>query len=416
MQPSSFLAIACRSFGVLSETFIHDHARLLAPNATILVCQESDGSNKFGYPTHSNLCSASTRRGFRHRLSRALRIRWQTVSDPVRARWCVDFAFPKLSTVDLERLVTFLKQYAPVSLLAEFGPMGVQLSKACAIAKIPLFVHFHGWDANILGESFSIRRDYHRLFKAAQAIIVTTGFLKERVLSLGCPEQKLRVCPCGVDTENFRPGPAVKDERILMVSRLVPQKGPEYSLASFAVVAKHHSNAVLEIIGDGPLRNRLQEQAAAYGISNRTIFFGERDHAFVKERMKQAALFIQHPITIKGEGVESLGLSILEAMASGIPVVTTRHGAITETVEHAVSGYLVDERDTLTMAEMMKQLLSHPAQAAAVGTAGRRRVIEQYNQDFAIERLRSILGLTSETNRLPLLDRRELDLSSTTRC
>jgi colanic acid/amylovoran biosynthesis glycosyltransferase len=392
-------AIAAATFGSPSETFIQDHARLLAPNATVLICRDATGVTRFGYPTLLNICPGGPAQGFKSRLFRAVRRRWLHYCDPIRA-YLDNNLYAKLTTDDVARLRSFLDRYKPVSLLAEYGPVGLQVSKACALANIPLFVHFHGWDANILGESWSIRRDYCRLFKTVKGVIVTTEFFKGRVRALGCPESKLHVCPCGVDIESFRPGPYVKGERILMVSRLMPQKGPEYSLSSFARVAKDHPHAVLEIIGDGPLRTRLEKQAADLGISQRTIFHGACDHAFVRERMRDAALFVQHSVTIPGDGVESQGLSILEAMASGVPVVATRHGAIPETVDHGITGYLVNERDTVAMADAIGRLLRHPAEAADMGAAGRRRVTVRYSQDFAIDRLRSILGLTFPGERL----------------
>ena len=96
-------------------------------------------------------------------------------------------------------------------------------------------------------------------------------------------------------------------------------------------------------------------------------------------------------------------------MASGVPVIATRHGAIVETVDDGVTGYLVDERDTMAMADAMKRLLRHPAEAAGMGAAGRQRVIERYSQDFAISRLRFILGLGYPDKRAGCLIRAKQD-------
>jgi glycosyltransferase involved in cell wall biosynthesis len=384
------LAIAATTFNAPSETFIHAHARLLAPGATVLICQDDSGAGRFGYPVLSNLSSSRPSRTLAGRVSQAVKHRWWRSTDPLRIHLA-----PKPTASDVTRLQAFLDTYRPVTLLAEYGPVGLQVSKACVLADIPLFVHFHGFDANIFCESWSVRRAYRQLFETAKGVVVTTEFLKGRVMALGCPEMKLHISPCGVDIERFRPSLQPKEKRVLMVSRLVPGKGPEWSLRSFARVAQNHREAVLEIIGDGPLRTSLERQAAELGIAHRAIFHGARDHEFVSERMKSTAVFIQHCITLPREGLESLGLSILEAMAAAVPVVATRHGAIAETVNHGVTGYLVDERDTLAMAEAINLLLARPAEAAAMGRAGRKRVIERYSQGFAIKRLRAILGLTA---------------------
>jgi colanic acid/amylovoran biosynthesis glycosyltransferase len=202
-----------------------------------------------------------------------------------------------------------------------------------------------------------------------------------------------------VDTELFAPARAAKQKRVLMVSRLIPWKGPQLSLQSFAIAARKHPNAMLEIVGDGPLLEELKALAVKYGIWDRVIFHGARDHEFVRERMRASRLLIQHCVTLPDGSLESQGLSVLEAMACGLPVVVTRHGAFVETVPDETAGYLVDEHDTTAMGDAIDRLLKHPIEARAMGEAGRRHVIEQYSRNFAIGRLRSILGLTCADER-----------------
>lgn len=384
------LAVAAGAFDSHSETFIRAHASLLAPGATVLICQEGDVPG--GCPVYVGMTSPPARGNIRGRLARALRDRMIRRFDPACA--ILDTRrYGAPGPADIAGLAAFLARHRPRALLAEYGPVGLQVAPACDRAGVPLFVHFHGWDANILGESRVIRRLYRRLFAAARGIVVTTAFLAGRVRALGCPEDKLHVCPCGVDTNAFAPAEGRREPRVLMVSRLIPQKGPEQSVASFAQAARERPSAMLEIIGDGPLRPALEAQAVALGAGGRVVFHGACDHGFVRERLRAAAVFIQHSLTLPRGGVESQGLTILEAMACGVPVVATRHGAITETVEDGVTGVLVAERDTDAMAAAIGRLLDDGDMAAAMGQAGRARVLERYRQDAAIARLRGILGI-----------------------
>jgi glycosyltransferase involved in cell wall biosynthesis len=178
-----------------------------------------------------------------------------------------------------------------------------------------------------------------------------------------------------------------------MVGRLIPQKGPLFSLRSFARTLQYHPDAVLEIIGDGPLRSELEAEADNLGVNGHVYFHGPQPHDFVRSRLQVAEVLIQHCVTTPGGGVESLGLSILEAMACELPVVSTRHGAIMETVQHGVTGLLVEERDVEAMAQAIVGLLDDPGRAATIGAAARQRVLTHYSQDRARDRLRAIMGL-----------------------
>ena len=115
-------------------------------------------------------------------------------------------------------------------------------------------------------------------------------------------------------------------------------------------MAHQFPDAKLEIIGAGELRERAESLSRRLGIEDSVTFHGAVDHGFVLSRLQAAAVLLQHCISLPGEGVESLGLSLLEAMACGVPVVSTRHGAIPQTVQHGVTGLLVEERDVEGMA------------------------------------------------------------------
>jgi glycosyltransferase involved in cell wall biosynthesis len=374
------LAIAAPSFAAPSETFIRDHVRMFAPSETILICQDRRGADELGRPV-IEVNSRRPPRSLGEHAARAVRRGWQRYIDP------------RLRPADGRRLLDFFAVHQPKALLAEYGPTGCLLSDACAKARVPLYVHFHGHDANVLPQRRFVRARYKRLFETASAVIATSQFLKRRLLQLGCPEEKLRVCPCGIDTDLFaRRAPKSVRKTVLMVSRLVAQKGPIYSLRSFARTIERHPDALLEVIGDGPLRSDLEREVESLGLSGSVHFHGAQPHDFVRSRLQAAHLLIQHCVTTSGGGVESLGLSLLEAMACELAVVATRHGAIPETVEEGVTGLLVDEYDVEGMADAMARLLSDPERAAAMGVAGRRRVVAHYPHEKARQRLRTILG------------------------
>lgn len=388
----SMLAIAARSFDTPGQTFIRDHVRTIAPGQTVLLCEDGSGAERLDCPVLAGIQWDFPFTPIHQRVVNAVRRRWRRYVDP------------GMSTADRHRVLAFFEEHQPQALLAEFGPTGCLFMKTCGMANMPLYVHFHGYDATILPSRPFVTHHYKRMFANARGIIVTTEFLKQRLLDLNCPEEKISICPCGVDTRLFVPGVGQSGAKtILMVSRLMPQKGPLLSLRSFAVLLKSHPDAKLEIIGDGPLKAECQAEVKKLGISDRVCFHGAQSHEFVRTRLRTARMLIQHCISIPNCGVEAHGLSLLEAMACELPVVSTRHGAIPENVEDGVTGLLVDEYDIAGMASAMAALLDDPSRAAAIGAAGRQRVLERFSLDSARERLRAILGLAAASESQPEL-------------
>lgn len=379
------LAIAAPTFNEPSETFVRDHVRMLAPGETILLGRAGGGAEAFGCPA----LEISARHPARRLLGRiAFVMRSRVRSAPLGVRP------PRLSGADRKRAAAFLREHRPTALLAEFGPTGVEFAAAAQDAEVPLFVHFHGLDATVLPEYEKFRAAYRALFAVAQGVIVTTPFMRRQLLALGCPAAKLFVCPCGVNTNRFAPsGPRPRGKRILMVCRLIPQKGPLLAIKSFAKALAAHPDSTLDIIGEGPLRKEAEATVKALGVVGRVEFHGARPHSFVLERLNAADLLIQHCVTVPRGGMEAFGLSIVEAMACEVPLVSTRHGGIADTVQHGVTGLLVEEGDVDGMAAAMAALLSDPDRAAAMGAAGRARVLEHYTQQKARDRLRAIMGL-----------------------
>ena len=132
------------------------------------------------------------------------------------------------------------------------------------------------------------------------------------------------------------------------------------------------------MIGDGPLAAKCQTMVRELDLSKRVRIHGAQVHHVVYRYMQEATLFVQHSVTAANGDAEGLPVSILEAMASGLPIVSTRHAAIPEAVRDNVTGWLVDEYDLDGMATAMADLLDDPARAARFGVAGRELILANY--------------------------------------
>ena len=376
---SQSLCIASYSCQAVSETFIADHIRSLAPKATILLCQNSPGTEEFGFPVLTPISHWQAPLTLRERVANAIRHRWQT------------YVNPGLDAEDRCRVLAFLRMHQPAAVLAEYGPMGCLLRGVCRAAAVPLYVHFHGYDASMLLRDPHQKRHYRALFRSAEGIIVPSHYLADKLAAAGCPFSKLYVNPCGVDPDRFVPTSRVA-QRLLAVGRLVDKKAPQLTIQAFARIAGRFSEARLDIVGDGPLAQQCQALICNLGLSGRVQLHGVQSSDYVAQLFREATLFVQHSLTALNGDAEGLPVAILEAMASALPVVSTRHSGIPEAVQDGIIGLLVEERDVEAMASAMCELLENPDRAVAMGVAGRKRVLAHFTQKQARDRLRAVMG------------------------
>jgi glycosyltransferase involved in cell wall biosynthesis len=377
LAPAPALAIVAPSFNQVSETFVADHVRELAPGATVLVCQDGADADRFGLPLLAGLDSELAS-GRRSRLAARLRRRGGRG--------------PALARPDRERLAAFLRAQGVGVVLAEFGNTGATVAEVCAELGLPLFVCFRGHDATLHKRHASLERRYRRLFGQAAGIVAESRFLAGELAAIGCPEALVTVIPSGVDPGRFPPG-RPEPGRILAVGRLVEMKAPHLTLAAFAEVAKAFPQAHLDLVGDGLLRGRCEAVIAEQGLGDRVTLHGYRRHDEVAALMARASMFVQHSVTDPEGRIEGFPVAIAEAMFTALPVVSTRHSGIPEHVKDGVTGLLVEEGDVAGMAAAMARLLADPAAAAAMGRAGRAHALGHLSRPASYGRLRALMGL-----------------------
>ena len=374
------LAIAAPRFSSPSETFIRDHVRLLAPGRTVLLCRDGAGVERLGCPALTDIDGKQGRRSALAQLVDGGAGLWGLVTEA------------GVTGARRDRIAAFLEAQRVRAVLAEYGPMGVQLMGACAAAQVPLFVHFHGYDVTLPRRHWYVRYHYRQLFRAAAGVFAPSAFIADLLRGWGCPAAKLHVSHNGVDPERFavttrEPG------RVVAVGRLVAKKAPHLTIAAFAQVRARFPEARLDLVGDGELHSRCRELVATLGLEDAVTLHGARPPAEVAALLARASLFVQHSVTADDHDIEGLPISILEAMAAGLPVVSTRHSGIPEAVAAGTTGILVDEGDVVAMAAAMTALLAEPDRAAALGRAGRERLLTRFTHARQRRRLLTLMGL-----------------------
>lgn len=304
--------------------------------------------------------------------------------------------------------VKAFRRHRAAAVLAEYGTTGVLVMEACRKLEIPLVVHFHGYDASVRDVLEENAETYPVMFKQAAAIIAVSRAMQRKLISLGAPAEKVFYNPCGVDCTEFDASdPASAPPVFLSVGRFVPKKAPQLTLAAFAEVHREYPLARLRMLGDGALLAECRALAERLGIGEAVTFLGAQPHAVVQEEMRRARCFVQHSIEADNGDCEGTPVGILEAGASGLPVVSTRHAGIPDVVIENQTGLLVDERDVSGMAAQMLRLAREPELAGELGRSARRHVESHFSKERSDGQLWAIIescldGRSGQLEKMPV--------------
>jgi glycosyltransferase involved in cell wall biosynthesis len=288
--------------------------------------------------------------------------------------------------------LTVFRHHRPDAVLAEYGGMGVMLMDACRRAGLPLIAHFHGFDATQRAALEQMEDGYRQLFREAAALVVVSRAMRQRLMDLGAPLEKIHWIPYGVDGRAFGGSdPASAPPIFLAVGWFCERKAPNLTLRAFARVHQGRPDARLRMVGDGPLLRTCQELARELGVVDAVTFLGVQPPNIVQDEMRRARCFVQHSVITTDGEAEGTPVAILEAGASGLPVVSTRHEGILDAVVEGETGFLVEEHDIAAMAERMQRFAADPVLAGEMGRRARAWIDAEFSLPKQIGKLWDII-------------------------
>lgn len=284
--------------------------------------------------------------------------------------------------------VKLLKQEKARLLHVHFATNAASVWPIAKTLNLPMLVTLHGYDINRhrewweSGNAGRQMKSYPaRLLKLAQEervhFLAVSQAIKQRAIEYGLPAHKITVSYIGVDTERFRPGPTpISDRRqILFVGRLVEKKGCQYLLQAYAAIQDDFPETELVIVGGGPLERQLKEMADENHI--RARFMGALSSEQVQNMMSEARIFCLPSITAENGDAEGMGIVILEAQASGVPVITSARGGAAEGIVDGETGYAHKEKDIGAIQDALTRLLTDDALANRFGQAARQNILDK---------------------------------------
>ncbi len=287
-------------------------------------------------------------------------------------------------------LKKYLRDHKIDLVVGNYGMSASHMMPICKALNIPLIAVFHGHDATDKKLIRQYKKRYKKLFEYASSVIAVSQVMKMKLIEMGADENILRVIPYGVDLEKFKPNrvPYKNELNFLAVGRFTPKKAPLTTIKAFHSVLQNFPEATLTMVGkkDG-LYEDCANLVSELNIEGSVIFPGVLNQEEIVALMNQSLAFVQHSITAPNGDMEGTPNSILEASATGLPVISTLHGGIMDAIVHGKTGFLVEELDLEGMANYMTQLCENPHLAREFGDEGRKHMEKHHVQHVQIKKI-----------------------------
>lgn len=280
--------------------------------------------------------------------------------------------------------------------LVHFGYAGALANKLreLGILKGKQATVFHGADISrrhILDEH---KQDYRNLFQQSELMLPISHLWQNKLIEMGCPPEKIHVTRMGIEPEkfNFQPRDAFhRPLRIVSVARLTEKKGLDVAVKASAILKQRGGQFQYTIIGNGDQDQMMRDFIAHEEMDDCVTMPGFKPQEEIRKALNEADIFLLPSKTAADGDMEGIPVALMEAMAVGLPVVSTFHSGIPELIEHNVSGWLVKEDDAEALADTLLKLSQGEVDVAPVVAAARQKVETEFNQHIAYRELAQIL-------------------------
>lgn len=288
-----------------------------------------------------------------------------------------------VSLVQLHTMLSFMVRRDYDIVHSQFGKLGPLLLplRYAGILSAKLVTSFRG--ADLTRQLLKNPKIYEELFVQGDMFLPVSRTFASRLVEAGCNPDKVAVHHSGIIVDRFpfeerRLDPG-EPARLLFVGRLTEKKGLRYALDALARVVSDGMNVNFTIVGDGEERGRIEQQIERLGLQSRVFLLGKKDQKEVVAQLQRSHLLIAPSLTAADGDQEGIPNVLKEAMATGIPVLATRHSGIPELVDDGVSGYLVEERNAEELAAGLRRLLEAADRWPSMGRAGRAKVEAEFD-------------------------------------
>lgn len=294
-----------------------------------------------------------------------------------------------------QTLTPLLRRHQPDVAYIDYGTVSALVRSALQTLNIPFIVHFHGADITSALNNLDYRQELQQVFRDASALIVASDHVRRLLVLEGASPDKVHVVRYAINLEGLSPIPWSERRKlspsVVFLGRLTPKKHPVALVEAFARVNQQVPDAQLSIIGDGSEMPRVKKRIEKLGLKDSVKLYGTLLRTEALPIVNQHWVFAQHSVTASSGDQEGFGISLAEAAALDLPVVSTLHNGIPEQVIDGKTGFLVREFDYETMADHLVKLLLNADLAAQMGQAGRANISLLCQTDERVQKIIKLL-------------------------
>jgi len=264
---------------------------------------------------------------------------------------------------------------------------------AAAGTGLPLVASLHGSDVYVAERHALARLAARFACRRLHWITACSDDLRDRSIAIGADAARTTTIPYGVDTDRFRPdaaaraecraalGAAPGDVVLFTAGRFVRKKGFEYLIDAVAAIAPRRPQVRLVIAGGGDLDDELRARVRERGLADRVRFVGVLAQDAVARHLAAADIAVMPSVKDEAGNVDGLPNTVMEALASGTPLVATTAGGIPSVIADGLTGLLVPQRDVPALAAALGRLIGSPDARAAMGAAARADALARRTWD-----------------------------------
>jgi len=286
----------------------------------------------------------------------------------------------------LAYFATIMDENGVVLIHAHFANMGSVARRFGKMLKLPYTLTAHAFDIYLEPDTDELRK----VMNDAESVVTISDYNKNHLNGEIGVNNRIEVIRCGIDLDKFNQQKKIKADdkiRMLTVARLVEKKGIAYLIKAIPAVIKESPNCELTIIGSGPLYDNLQQLVRDHDMERYVQFRGDVSDSELMRYYEDADMFILPCIVTENGNRDGIPVSIMEAMAMELPVISTTLSGIPELVEDGASGILVPPKDEKAIADAIITLCKGDELRVKMGKEGRKIIERKFNIVFEAEKL-----------------------------